>query len=129
MIDLLKICAIAFAAAMLISILKTYMPNFVMPVSIAASILLIYLVLDGIVYSFKYIFEIYDSLSTGREYMPIILKVLGIAYVTEFATALCQDAGEKSLASKIELAGKIAIFIAAIPVFSSLLNLLNGLIS
>ncbi len=128
MISLLKIFAIAITAVILISILKTYMPQFVIPVTLAATILLLYLILDGLTYSFRYILDIYQSLSSGREYLPIILKVLGIAYVTEFAVALCQDAGEKSIANKIELAGKIAIFVAAIPVFSSLLNMLNGLI-
>ena len=43
--------------------------------------------------------------------MKEILKVLGISYITEFASAICQDAGEKSIAGKIELAGKVAIFL------------------
>ena len=77
---------------------------------------------------FEFISNIYNQLSYGKEYFPIILKVLGIAYVTEFAVALCNDAGEKSIGNKVELAGKIAIFFAAIPIFVSLLELLNGLI-
>ena len=54
--------------------------------------------------------------------------MLGIAYITEFASAICQDAGEKSIAGKIVLAGKVAIFFAALPVFVSLLDLLDNLI-
>ncbi len=75
-----------------------------------------------------YINHIYTDLTFGKSYFPVIIKVLAIAYITEFATALCQDAGEKSIAGKVELAGKIAIFFAAIPVFNSLLTLLNGLV-
>ena len=58
----------------------------------------------------------------------MILKVLVIAYATEFTSALCEDAGEKSIGTKVELAGKIGIFFVAIPVFTSLLNLLDSLI-
>ena len=57
-----------------------------------------------------------------------ILKALGIAYITEFTSELCLDAGEKSIAGKVELAGKIVIFFLALPVFTSLLELLNQFI-
>ena len=48
--------------------------------------------------------------------------------MTEFTSAICQDAGEKSIAGKVELAGKIAILFIALPVFTSLLDLLNSMV-
>lgn len=128
MIALLKICAIGIIAIIVISLIRTYKPELTVAVSLCAGIILLYFVIESLRYGFDYIQQLYNSLSYGREYFPIILKVLGIAYITEFAVALCQDAGERSIAGKIELAGKIAIFFAAIPVFTSLLNLLNSLI-
>ena len=125
---LLKICAIGIAALIIISIVKTYKPEFTVEVTLCAGMILLYFILDSLKYGFGFIADIYEDLSYGKEYFPIILKVLGIAYITEFAAAICQDAGEKSIASKVELAGKIAIFFAAIPVFTSLLDLLNSLI-
>ena len=125
---LLKICAIGIAALIIISIVKTYKPEFTVEVTLCAGMILLYFIIDSLKYGFGFIANIYEDLSYGTEYFPIILKVLGIAYITEFAAAICQDAGEKSIASKVELAGKIAIFFAAIPVFTSLLDLLNSLI-
>ena len=125
---LLKICAIGIAALIIISIVKTYKPEFTVEVTLCAGMILLYFIIDSLKYGFGFIANIYEDLSYGKEYFPIILKVLGIAYITEFAAAICQDAGEKSIASKGELAGKIAIFFAAIPVFTSLLDLLNSLI-
>ena len=125
---LLKICAIGIAALIIISIVKTYKPEFTVEVTLCAGMILLYFIIDSLKYGFGSIANIYEDLSYGKEYFPIILKVLGIAYITEFAAAICQDAGEKSIASKVELAGKIAIFFAAIPVFTSLLDLLNSLI-
>ena len=72
--------------------------------------------------------ELYSRLTYGQEYFPIILKVLAIAYATEFTAALCEDAGEKSIGTKVQLAGKIAIFFAAIPIFTSLMKLLDSLV-
>ena len=125
---LLKICAIGIATLIIISIVKTYKPEFTVEVTLCAGMILLYFIIDSLKYGFGFIADIYEDLSYGKEYFPIILKVLGIAYITEFAAAICQDAGEKSIASKVELAGKIAIFFAAIPVFTSLLDLLNSLI-
>ena len=125
---LLKICAIGIAALIIISIVKTYKPEFTVEVTLCAGMILLYFIIDSLKYGFGFIADIYEDLSYGKEYFPIILKVLGIAYITEFAAAICQDAGEKSIASKVELAGKIAMFFAAIPVFTSLLDLLNSLI-
>lgn len=112
----------------LIGLLKTFKPEFVVIVTLFTSVVMLVIIVDSLKYSFEFIEEIYNNLTYGKSYFPIILKILGIAYVTEFAVALCNDAGEKAIGSKIELAGKIGIFFAAIPVFVSLLELMNGLL-
>lgn len=128
MIVLLKICAIGIASVVVISLIKVYKPEFTVEAILCAGVILLYCLIDSLKNGFEFAANIYQELSYGKEYFPIILKVLGIAYITEFTVAMCQDAGEKSIASKIELAGKVAIFFAAIPVFTSLLDLLNNLI-
>ena len=128
MISLFKIIAIAIICVILISIIKAYKPEYVIEITICSSIILLYFILEGITYGISYINHIYENISYGKSYFPIIIKVLAIAYITEFSSALCQDAGEKTIASKIELAGKLAIFFAAIPIFNSLLTLLNNII-
>lgn len=124
---LLKICAVGIASLVIISLIKAYKPEFTVEAILCVSIILLYFIVDSLKSGLGFLSDIYGQLSYGKEYFPIILKVLGIAYITEFTVALCQDAGEKSIASKIELAGKVAIFFASIPVFTSLLDLLNGL--
>ena len=102
-------------------------PELAIPAVLCTSIILLYYVLESLRYGFLYIEALYGKLSYGKEYFPIILKVLAIAYAAEFTSALCADAGETAIASKIQLAGKISIFLAAIPVFASLLRLLESL--
>jgi stage III sporulation protein AD len=57
------------------------------------------------------------------QYLPALLKIIGIAYIVEFGAEICRDAGENAIASKIELAGKVLIAIMAIPIITSLLEL------
>ena len=53
----------------------------------------------------------------------IILKVTGIAFLTEFGVSICKDSGETAIANKIDLAGKILIIAISIPIISALLEL------
>lgn len=112
----------------IIGLIKSFKPEFVVIITLCASVLMLAIIIDSLKYSFQFIESIYSNLSYGKDYFPIVIKILGIAYITEFAVALCNDAGEKAIGNKIELAGKISIFFAAIPVFISLLDLMNGLV-
>ena len=56
-------------------------------------------------------------------YFTAVLKITGIAYITEFGAEICRDAGEGAIAAKIEMAGKVIIVVLAIPVISSLIDL------
>ena len=124
----LKICAAGITGLIVVSLIKSYKPEFTVEAVLCTSIILLWFALDGLQYAFTYMENLYGRLTFGKEYFPVIIKVLIIAYATEFTSALCEDAGEKSIGTKVELAGKIAIFFAAIPVFTSLLNLLDSLI-
>lgn len=128
MIAVIKICVVAIIGIIIISLIKAYKPEFTVEAILCTSIILLWYAVEGLRFGFTYMEELYGRLTYGKEYFPIILKVLAIAYVTEFTSALCEDAGEKSIGTKVELAGKIAIFFVAIPVFTSLLNLLDSLI-
>jgi stage III sporulation protein AD len=61
-------------------------------------------------------------------YLVILLKVLGIAYLTTIGAALIQDMGEQALAGKVEMAGKLLILVLAVPVLTAILQLLLRLL-
>ena len=127
MVVILKICAVGITGLIIISIIKAYKPEFTVEAVLCTSIILLWFALEGLQQAFVYMESLYGRLTYGKEYFPVILKVLVIAYATEFTSALCEDAGEKSIGTKVELAGKIGIFFVAIPVFTSLLILLDSL--
>ena len=53
-----------------------------------------------------------------------IVKIVGIAFLAEFAVSICKDSGESAIASKIELGSKIIIISMSVPIISSLLELI-----
>lgn len=64
----------------------------------------------------------------NKEFFTIILKVTGISYIIEFGRNICIDAGESSIASKLEIAGKIIIVTLSLPLISALVELLSDII-
>jgi len=62
------------------------------------------------------------------EYIKIFIKVLGISYITQFASSVAEDCGEKSISKKIEFAGRIFIISLSVPIFINLLNTVISLI-
>ena len=65
-------------------------------------------------------------LGAGSEYLPILLRIVGITYLAEFASDLCRDAGFSAVAGQVELAGKLTIMAVSLPVIIGLLEALEG---
>lgn len=61
-------------------------------------------------------------------YLTTLLKILGIAYITEFGAQICRDAGEGTVASKIEMAGKVLILVLALPIFTAIMEVIVRLL-
>jgi stage III sporulation protein AD len=62
-----------------------------------------------------YLQEAAQKYKIDTQYLSIALKIIGIAYVCEFGVQVCKDAGENSIASKVELGGKVLIAVMAVP--------------
>lgn len=62
--------------------------------------------------------------NSGMEsvYLKTVLKIIGIAYIAEFGAQIVRDAGQESIASKIELAGKVLILVLAIPIIGIIIE-------
>lgn len=120
--DIIKIIGIGLIALIIIVILKQYKPEFAMYVSLAAGVLIFLLIatkISGIIDVLK---SIASKASINSEFIMLLIKITGIAILTEFAVSICKDSGETSIANKVDLGGKVIIMSMSIPIMSSLLE-------
>lgn len=86
------------------------------------------IILVGILKYVADILLVFETLAVKAEikgeHLKLMIRIIGIAYLAGFGAQICKDAGENSMASKIELAGKIFILSMGIPVMAGLLNLI-----
>ncbi|MBQ6019435.1 MAG: hypothetical protein IJL26_04565 [Clostridia bacterium] len=68
----------------------------------------------------------FDRLGEGRECFSALVRVTGIALLTQFAADTCRDSGESALASQTELAGKVLMMLCAVPVLEKALDIVSG---
>ena len=59
----------------------------------------------------------------------ILLKALGIAFLTETAATVCRDSGEGGLAAWVETAGKLEILLLSFPLIRTVMDTVASLLS
>lgn len=122
--EIIKILGIGILALVIIIILKQYRPEFAIYVSMIAGILILTLFIEKITGIINLLQSISDKTYINQNFLSILLKITGIAILTEFAVSVCNDAGEKAIASKIEIGSKVIIITISIPIVKSLLELI-----
>lgn len=126
--DITKIIAIAFVTIICITMLKQHRPEFATYASILAGILILTLVMGELSPILTMLQNLSEKMGVSSKFFLILLKITGVAYLTEFGANVCKDAGETAVASKVELAGKVLIIGLSIPILTTLMETLLGLI-
>ncbi|MEG1924099.1 MAG: SpoIIIAC/SpoIIIAD family protein, partial [Clostridia bacterium] len=101
--DILQIAAVGIISALVIIILKQEKPELAPVLSIGAGIIILLMILDGlyeVVYAF---YNLAEVTSLNEEIFKSILKIVGVGYVAEFSSAICNDSGNKSVGDKVML--------------------------
>ena len=122
--EVIKIVGVALVSLLIIILLKQYRPEFAIYISLLTGVLILFLVmdkLDGIITLLK---TISDKASINSTFLTLLIKITGIAFLSEFAVSICKDAGEGAIANKIELGSKIIVISMSIPIISSLLEII-----
>ncbi len=123
MADISKIIGIGLIGLIIIVILKQYKPELAIYVSIIAGVLILVFAIEKLTGIINLLQSISNKTNINSSFLKILLKITGITFITEFAVSICSDAGEKAIASKIEIGSKVVIITMSIPIITSLLEL------
>lgn len=102
-------------AAILSSFIRKERAELSVVMGMVAGMIIFYFVLTQISVVVRFVTEMLDMVTIEETYYLQLLKMLGVAYVAEFASSICKDAGHQSIAGMIELFAKISIVALSIP--------------
>ncbi len=122
--EIIKIIGIGLTSLILIIILKQYKPEFAIYVSLLAGALILALIFSKISGIIELINNLTNKISIHKEFVTLLIKITGIAILTEFAVSICKDSGETAIASKVDMGGKVIMVSMTIPIMAGLLETL-----
>lgn len=126
--DIFQMAAIALMAVTLILAIRDYKPDIAMLLALGTGVFLLLASVNRLKAVVDAVQDFSRAAGMDDSFMGILFRITGIAYVTEFTAEVCRDAGANSVASKLELAGKIIILTMALPIMAALLELIKEFI-
>ncbi len=125
---ILQLVGIGLTATVLSAIIRPRVPQFAMLIGILTGTILLTIVVRNMEVVISTLNQLANAAHVDKGFMATILKIIGIAYIVEFAAQVARDAQEGALAGKIELAGKVGIVILAIPIITDVVQSLVKLL-
>lgn len=120
--EILKVVSFAFIALFIALIFRGRKDELAIQVSLVTGIVIFLFMIGKITAVLEVLQELANKANIDFIYLSTVLKILGIAYIASFCSEICKDAGENSIASKVEFAGKILILVLAIPILMAVLQ-------
>lgn len=124
--NVIKIACLGLSGVMLGLFLRQIRSPFSEMISLAVCLLIIFYSMTRLSSVFGLINTIGGYFSEQKDYLRILLKIIGITYVADFASNLCRDAGYSAIAGQIEIFGKISILAVSSPIILALLETIYG---
>ncbi|OIQ10995.1 stage III sporulation protein AD [Neomoorella thermoacetica] len=121
--EIFQIAGLALTATMITVLVRQSRGNeAALLISLVVGATIFLLLLDRIGTVIQVLADLSQRAGINQFYLNTILKIIGIAYVAEFGSQVCRDAGENAIASKVELAAKVLIMVLAIPIIVAILE-------
>jgi stage III sporulation protein AD len=127
-VHILQLVGIGLTATVLIAVLRPKAPQFAMLIGMVAGIILLLNVVESMESVIQTLSDLATAAKVDHSFLATVLKIIGIAYIVEFAAQVARDAQEGALAGKIELAGKVGIVILALPIITGVIETLVHLL-
>jgi len=124
---LIKICAVALIGALAALLLKKEQPHIAMAVALGAGVIILLSVIGQLGELIDSIRRMTSSASLPEGIMSAVFKAAGICVFARLCAELCRDSGESALAAKVELAAAVITLVVCMPMMTSLISVIGGL--
>lgn len=127
--EIAQVVGLAIVVSIISAVIKQMKPEMALQLSILAGVAIFLLVMDKIGLVVDLLQKLANQANVSSYYLLIVLKIVGVAYLAEFGSQICKDAGENSLAGKVEMAAKICVIILAMPIIVAIMESMMSLLS
>ena len=126
---IIQIAMIGIGAVALALMVKQQKSEYALYLSLSAVVLILVFSMNRLQVVMETIRKIEQYTGIDVAMLKILVKLMGITYVAEFASGICKDAGFSAIGSQIEMFAKFSIMAVSVPVLLTLLETIEGLLS
>lgn len=115
-----KLAVAAITGAFLVAEIKNVKPEYGQILLMAMGIFLFFFAFSYLDAMKQMLSVVTEHITIRQTYLLILMKMTGTAYVCEFASNLCKDAGCQTIASQMEMIGKLSMLLLSMPIVTAL---------
>lgn len=120
--EIVKIGLLGLVSVGIATFIKQTRPELSYLFVVCVGLFLFYLCFDAFVTVADMTRQIGETVGNYDKYIQMLLKIVGIAYISEFCGGMCKDAGYQTLGKQVETAGKFCVLLTGLPVFFTLID-------
>lgn len=122
--EIFQIVGLGIIATVLAVTVKNEKPEIAIFISITTGLIIFLFIVTKLNYVVNVLNDLARRIDIDFIYITVVLKVIGIAYIVQFAAQISRDADQGSIAEKVELAGKVLIMVISLPILLALLDMI-----
>ncbi|MFD2625855.1 stage III sporulation protein AD [Salibacterium salarium] len=126
--EIVQVVGFGLIATFLVLVVKENKPVIALAIALVAGSMIFLFIMAPLQSAIELIITLSGQAGINNMYIQTLLKIIGIAYLSEFGAHIARDADQESIAAKIELAGKMLIIMLAIPIFEVLIETVMALL-
>lgn len=122
--EIIQIVGLCLVTTILVVLIREDRPEIALQMSIVVGVIIFLRMIDDIVVVIGFLRDLSSKANINNLYISTVFKIIGIAYIAEFGSQICKDAGSSSIASKIEFAAKLFILALSFPILMAVMDLI-----
>lgn len=126
---MVKIAVVGMATIVLAILFKKGKEEYSLYISLAACVLILLWGIGKLQIILDAVDELQGYIQMNKSYVGILIKIIGITYVTEISASLCKDSGYQAIGEQIELVGKLTILAISMPIMLAILETIDSFLS
>ncbi len=123
-----KIVAVALIGCIATIVVKPVRSDYAILIALASGVIILAMLVNYLTSVFDALKLIINTTGISGNLYSLLIKIVGIGYLIEFTAGICADTGNSSLGDKVLLGGKIIILVMAMPIVTSILQIIMELL-
>jgi len=127
MSEITRLVAVALVGTVFCVMIKEQRREIGLALSLTVGMLMLAISLTGMKTALENMQHLGELAGLSAGMLLPVVKTVGIGLLTHISAELCRDAGERSLAAIVEIGGSLSALLVALPLLSTVVTVITGL--